>query len=83
MLRKNLNIKVDKIQQILLCNTNRDIANYIKSTNLRYTPTNTRKPNYVIDKKGKVTLLNNEDVTQNYLKGYHLDKSIMPYKIYW
>ena len=77
MLRKNLNIKVDKIQQILLCNTNRDIDNYIKSTNLRYTTTNTRKPNYVIDKKGKVTLLNNEDVTQNYLKGYHLDKSII------
>ena len=31
MQKERLNIKVDKLQQILLCNTNRDISDYIKN----------------------------------------------------
>ena len=77
MQKERLNIKVDKLQQILLCNTNRDISDYIKSINIRSNVPTSRKPNYIIDKKGKITLLNKDDVTQTYLKGYHTDSSVI------
>lgn len=74
---QHLNIKVDKAHQILICNTNRKIKDYLKSMDLRYGTHHNRKPNYVIDKKGKIILLNKNDVTHEYLRGYHKDRSVI------
>ena len=61
----NLDIKVGNIQQILLCHTNRNAGDFLKSIDWRYS-NNDKKPNYFIDKKGKITLINKGDVTHNY-----------------
>ena len=77
MKRQHLNIKGDKVHQILICNTNRKIKDYLKSMDLRYGTHHNRKPNYVIDKKGKIILLNKNDITHEYLRGYHKDRSVI------
>ena len=74
--KTHLDIKVGRIQQILLCHTNRNEKDFFKSIDWRYS-NNDKKPNYFIDKKGKITQINKEDVTHNYLRGYHTNKSVI------
>lgn len=73
----NLDIKEDKINQILLCHTNRDIKNYLKGLGLRNNGKYKQIPNYVIDKKGKVHQLNRQDVSNHYLCGYRKEGVII------
>ena len=73
----NLDIKEDKINQILLCNTHRDIKNYLKGLKLRNNGNYEQIPNYVIDKKGKVHRLNKDDASLHYLSGYRKEGVIV------
>lgn len=75
--QQNLNIKVDNIHQILLCHTGRNSKDFLKSIGWRYKQISDKKPNYFIDKNGKISLINKDDVTDNYLKGYHKNKSVI------
>ena len=70
MITKHSDIKVDNPSQILLCNTNRDIKNYLRSLKFRNNGKHKRIPNYVVDKKGKIHQPTTEDVSQHYLYGY-------------
>ena len=70
MITKHSDIKVDNASQILLCNTNRDIKNYLRSLKFRNNGKHKRIPNYVVDKKGKIHQPTTEDVSQHYLYGY-------------
>ena len=66
----HLNIEGDKYQQILLCNTNRDKKDYLKSIKLRYGGKCSKIPNYFIEKTGKIYNLSENDTTEYYLNGY-------------
>jgi len=70
MTTKHLDIKEGKTNQILLCNTNRDIKNYLNGLKFRNNGNYKKTPNYIIDKKGKIHKPTSEDVSKNYLHGY-------------
>ena len=56
MTTKHLDIKEGKTNQILLCNTNRDIKNYLNGLKFRNNGNYKKTPNYIIDKKEKKPL---------------------------
>jgi len=66
----HLHTEVDKYQQILLCNTNRNKKDYLKSIKLRYGGKYNKIPNYFVEKTGKVHNLSENDTTEYYLNGY-------------
>ena len=70
---KSLDIKVGKANQILLCNTNRDIKNYLKGIKFRNNGKYKKIPNYIIDKLGNIHQTNTKDVSTHYLSGYRKD----------
>jgi len=74
---KDLDIKEGKANQILLCNTNRNSKDYIKSLEIRDNGNYQKKPNYLIDKKGKIHQLNSIDVSEEYLYEYRKDGVIV------
>ena len=74
---KDLDIKVGNANQILLCNTNRNIKDYIKSLEVRNNGNYKKKPNYLIDKKGKIHELSTVDVSEEYLCEYRKDGVIV------
>lgn len=74
---KDLDIKEGKANQILLCNTNRNGKDYIKSLKIRNDGKYKKKPNYLIDKKGKIHQLNTRDVSEEYLYGYRKEGVIV------
>lgn len=69
MKKQNLNTKVES-KQILLCNSQRPAKDFLTGLSLRNNRKNKRKPNYFIEKSGKIHQLNREDITQEYLSGY-------------
>jgi|TARA_R110000744_G_scaffold236156_2_gene353783 hypothetical protein len=64
-------IKAENNKQILLCNTNRKLDDYLTSIKCRKDGKYSKIPNYLIEKSGVVHKLNTEDVTDVYLTGYH------------
>ena len=63
-------------KQILLCNSNRNQKDFLKSLKIRLNGEYKKIPNYLIDKSGKVHNLNKKDVTSHYLDGY-TDKGVV------
>jgi len=70
ILNKNLPIK-EGSNQVILCNSNRNAKDFLKSLKLRVNGKYEKIPNYFIEKNGKVHTLNKKDVTKLYFKGYH------------
>lgn len=68
-------IKVENNKQILLCNTNRKLDDYLNTIKYRKNGKYTKIPNYLIDKTGRVHNLNNKDITDKFLTGYHEDNT--------
>lgn len=69
MTLKNLDTKVDNATQVLLCNTERDIKNYLNCLKFRNNGKYHKIPNYVVDKKGKIHTPTTKDVSRHYLYG--------------
>ena len=69
MKKQNLNTR-EESKQILLCNSQRPAKDFLTGLSLRNNGKNRRKPNYFIEKSGKIHHLNKEDITQEYLSGY-------------
>ena len=77
MTTKHLDIREDNVNQILLCNTNRDIKNYLNALKFRNNGKYKKIPNYIIDKKGKTHTPTHRDVSKHYLHGYREDGVIV------
>ena len=68
-------IKAENNKQILLCNTNRKLDDYLNTIKYRKNGKYIKIPNYLIDKTGRVHNLNNKDITDKFLTGYHEDNA--------
>lgn len=69
----NLNI-VENKKQIVLCNTFREIEEYLISLNFRYNSKYDQVPHFVIAKDGEIIQNINENIQTNIFKDSHLNK---------
>ena len=69
----HLNTVVGDYKQILLCNTNRGVKDYLKTIEIRKDGNYLKIPNYLIEKNGNIHHLTEDDVTDHFLTGYHTD----------
>ena len=75
IIKPHLNIVKEDYKQVLLCNTNRSVNNFLKTIKVRKDGNYKKIPNYLIEKSGKVHHLTQDDVTQHFLTGYHDDNN--------
>ena len=73
IVKPHSNTAVGDYKQILLCNTNRNVKDYLKSIEIRKDGNYCKIPNYLIEKTGKTHQLTEYDVTHHFLTGYHTD----------
>ena len=73
IMEKRLNIKVEGKKQILLCNTNREAKNFLKSLEVRRDGNYQKIPHFLVEKTGKIHELSNDDVKDHFLCGYVQD----------
>ena len=71
IIKPHLNIVKGEYRQVLLCNSNRKAIDFLKTIKVRKDGEYKKIPNYLIEKDGKIHHLTQDDVTQQFLTGYH------------